>query len=117
MKTDILPRVHPKARNVQTGPQWYDGPRYERARFEELRPGDVICFPGHVADGHPWDWKLRSLVVERVEEKAPGVWFIYRAEGEQPLPWYDRFAMVGGQMLTAGALRKVRPAVSLAKAA
>lgn len=112
---DITPRVHPNARNVQTGPQWYDGPGFERVRFEQLEQGDVIYFPGHFSDGHPWDWKLRCFVVDRVEEKAPGVWFVYRAAGELPFPWYDKFVMLCGTTLEAGALRETRSKVSLVK--
>ncbi|OSC76471.1 hypothetical protein B5180_01570 [Streptomyces sp. BF-3] len=96
---------------MQTGPQWYDEAQYERVSIVDVHPGDNVYFPGFVDDeGQPWGWNQRVYVVNRVTEQAPQVYFVHRAPGSFPRPWWDMFVMVGGTRLTAGVLRLRRPA-------
>ncbi|WP_181785352.1 hypothetical protein [Streptomyces phytophilus] len=84
--------------------QWYETPTYERAAFADLRPGDLIHFPSRTWNGEPCGWNIQPHRVDRVEERATGVLFV----------WTPRaafgFVMVCGDLLQAGVLRVKRSA-------
>jgi hypothetical protein len=91
----------------------FDMERYERVSLTELKSGDIIRIPSVLNDGEVLAWSYRGYTVSHVEERAPGVFFVWRDRSAfPPKTTYDTFMMLCGQYGSAGVLRLKRtPAV------
>jgi hypothetical protein len=91
----------------------YNTSVFERVTFGEVQPGDRVFLPSAMWEGEPVGWNtVKGYNVERVEERAPSVVFIWRAaEDFPPKTTYDRFIMVCGDRVAAGVLRVKRSSV------
>jgi hypothetical protein len=72
----------------------------------DLKKDDVVSFPQSIADdGEVTAWGIRGYRVDHVQEMSGGVWFVW-LDPKTVLPGHDRFTMVCGRALAAGALRR-----------
>jgi hypothetical protein len=87
----------------------FDTNRYERVALVDVQPGDAVRIPTLIIDGEVASWSVRAYTVESVEEKAPGVFFVWRPADEfPPTTTCDRFMMMCGPSARAGVLRVKR---------